>query len=390
MKILYIAGGPAKNQTNANIFIQKRLENIKILGLDFDVFCPVHEYKKDLKYVLSKIKKMNNFAKYDEIIKKNNITYNYLIKRIGLISFLFGYYHSYNYFTKEFLRTLKLDQYDLIHAHYGFPNGIIAKKLHKITNIPYILTLHGTDIHTLPQKSKKLKKEILCSLENAKKCIFVSDHLRKQAIEIGYSDKNSIVIPNGYDPNIFYYEDKREAKKKMGFKKEKLIGFVGNVIDVKNVMILPEIFRRISEKKPDTEYVIIGDGNLRKDLEKEFKENQIPVKFTGKLPQEEVGDYMRAMDIMILPSKNEGWPCVIKEAQACGVYVIGSDRGGIPEAVGDRGSVFPLDEKFAKLVSEKAIKLFKENNNVLKIIQGIEQFTWESIVKKEIALYDLQ
>jgi len=80
---------------------------------------------------------------------------------------------------------------------------------------------------------------------------------------------------------------------------------------------------------------------------------------------------------------------VIKEAQACGVYVIGSDKGGIPEAVGDRGSVFPLDEKFAKLVSEKAIKLFKENNNVLKIIQGIEQFTWESIVKKEIALYDL-
>jgi len=272
LKIFYIAGGPAKNQPNANIFIQKRLENIKKHEIEFDVYCPVYEYKSDLKYVLIKLKHMNHFPEYDKSIENNNITYHYQIKRIGLLEFVFGYYKTYNYFTKEFLKNLKFNQYDLIHAHYGFPNGIIAKNIHRITNIPYILSLHGTDIHTLPHRSKKLKKEILESLENAKKCIFVSDHLRKQAIEIGYSDKNSVVIPNGYDPDIFYYEDKREAKNKLGFKKSKLIGFVGNLIDVKNVMILPEIFRRISEKETDTEYVIIGDGNLRKDLERRFKE----------------------------------------------------------------------------------------------------------------------
>lgn len=309
---------------------------------------------------------------------------------MNAIQFIKDYYIVYKQLEKLVIEKMKSKKFDLIHAHFAFPSGIISKNISKQLKIPYILTLHGTDIHTLPHRSKKLKNEILESLENAKKCIFVSDHLRKQAIELGYSNKNSVVIPNGYDPNIFYYEDKQEAKKKLGFKKEKLIGFVGNLIDVKNVMILPEIFRRISEKSPNTEYVIIGEGNLRKDLERHFKEYQIPVLFTGRIPQKEVGDYMRAMDVMILPSLNEGYPCVVNEAQACGVYVIGNDRGGIPEAVSDRGSVFPLDEKFAKQVSNKAIKLFEDKNDIHMITQGIEQFTWKSEVKKEIALYDLQ
>jgi glycosyltransferase involved in cell wall biosynthesis len=391
MKILYLTENcPRPNNYNSGIFIQKRLQEIKKRKIDFDVFCPVVEYKWDLRLLLLIMKKIRSFNKYPKSLEVDGIRYNYIVTQMNAIQFIKDYYIVYKQLEKLVIEKMKSKKFDLIHAHFAFPSGIISKNISKQLKIPYILTLHGTDIHTLPHRSKKLKNEILESLENAKKCIFVSDHLRKQAIELGYSNKNSVVIPNGYDPNIFYYEDKQEAKKKLGFKKEKLIGFVGNLIDVKNVMILPEIFRRISEKSPNTEYVIIGEGNLRKDLERHFKEYQIPVLFTGRIPQKEVGDYMRAMDVMILPSLNEGYPCVVNEAQACGVYVIGSDRGGIPEAVFGRGSVFPLDEKFAKQVSNKAIKLFEDKNDIHMITQGIEQFTWKSEVKKEIALYDLQ
>jgi len=65
----------------------------------------------------------------------------------------------------------------------------------------------------------------------------------------------------------------------------------------------------------------------------------LDVHFTGMLPQAEVAKWMNAMDVMILPSRNEGFGMVIVEAQGCGTSVVGSSNGGIPEAIGNGGIV---------------------------------------------------
>ena len=152
-------------------------------------------------------------------------------------------------------------------------------------------------------------------------------------------------------------------------------------------MILPEIFRDVLKDYKDVDFVIVGDGELHQPLEKAFKEKGVKVFFTGTVKPSEVANYMRAMDIMILPSLNEGWPCVIKEAQACGCYVIGSNNGGIPEAIGEHGSVYPLDENFTNHVIQKILELFKNHIPSEKISKNLDLYHWEQTIKEEIKCY---
>lgn len=391
MKILYLTAAPTPKKPNSSAFIQRRLEQIekqkKSQGLEYDVLSPVVEYKPFLKLVLRLFKNYRMFDSYPREYELNNIVYRYIVKKMGVIEFFKKYYHSYEIFEQKIIEEIDLADYDLIHAHFAFPNGIVAKNLHLKYGTPYVLTLHGTDIHTLPYKSEQLKREIVESLENAFRCIFVSDFLRKEAVSLGYSGKNAIVIPNGFDPEVFYYEKKDNAKEKMGFKENYLVGYVGNLIDVKNVLLLPKIFNQIQEQNHNTDFVIIGEGNLDEPLKKSCFEERVDVRFTGSIPQNEVADYMRAMDIMILPSKNEGFGAVIIEARACGTYVIGSNRGGIPEAIGEDGLALSLEENFVETVSEKICLEELNEHMFYKIAENTKQYTWKNIINEEISVY---
>ncbi len=186
MNILFITNGPSPTNPNANIFIQKRLQELKRDKLKFEVFCPVAEYGFLLRFVLKHLKNAKFFDVYSDQLSKDEVTYHYVVEKLGLLRFLRSYYRIYNKFEKKIQKKVHFEKYDLIHAHFAFPNGIIAKNLHKKRGLPYIVTLHGTDIHTLPYKSAELKQEILETLENAEVCIFVSDSLRKEALKIGY------------------------------------------------------------------------------------------------------------------------------------------------------------------------------------------------------------
>lgn len=386
-RILILSGiYPLNKNSYGGIFIRKRLEYLVKNNVDFDIFSIknidsfflIFLKKFFGKNILNDDKKFLEFEKYIWNFVVNNRNFNdYIFQRIYIKKIF-----------KKLEKRININKYNIISAHWIYPEGLIAYKIKKKYGIPYSITLHGSDIHTNPFKNEKIKKYTLKVLENADKCIFVSDALRKKAIEFGYSNKNSVVISNGYDPNIFYFENKKNKKKKLKFKAEKLIGFVGNLIDVKNILILPEIFEKVKNEYKNVEFVIVGEGNLKKNLEKSFQEKSLEVRFTGKLKQEQVAEYMKAMDVMILPSKNEGWPCVILESQACGTYTVGSKVGGIPEAIGAVGETFELDENFVDNISKSIINKLKNGYDMDKILKRVKNFTWEEIVEKEIEIFN--
>lgn len=130
------------------------------------------------------------------------------------------------------------------------------------------------------------------------------------------------------------------------------MGFVGNLAHVKRADKLPEIFHGVSKIIPNVYFIVVGDGPLKEIIEERTKD--LKITFTGRVKPGEVPYYMNAMDVMILPSRNKGFGCVVLEAQACGVPVVGSDNGGIPEAIGNGGTVIPdgqnFEEHFAKSV----------------------------------------
>ena len=167
----------------------------------------------------------------------------------------------------------------------------------------------------------------------------------------------------------------------------KYVGFVGDLIEIKRADKLIEIFELIRKRVSKVKFIVVGDGHLRRKMEKQAKRKGLDVLFTGRLDQSEVAKYMNAMDVMILPSRSEGWPCVVLEAQACGTCVIGSSNGGIPEAIGFGEYVVEEGEEFEDRMAHKIVQVFEKGYNKEKLIERAKNFTWERIAQMEKKIY---
>lgn len=248
---------------------------------------------------------------------------------------------------------------DLIVAHFANGPGTIAYFLAKHLNKRFSVIYHGSDIHTTPFINKKhfnLTKNIL---QSSSANIFVSNYLMNKSFEIFDTHEKSYVLYNPIDVEIFKKASSYEIdllREKHNLKKL-VIGFVGNLIEVKNVLSLVTIFHFINTHLNSTvSFIIIGDGNLKNELLEQFKLRKINVHFLGRLAYKEMPKYFSLMNILILPSKKEGLGRVIIEAQACGTTCVGSKVGGIPELVEEK-NCFKLDETFEKSISNRICEL---------------------------------
>ena len=275
--------------------------------------------------------------------------------------------------------------FHIIHAHgmYDAPAGLVAKLLSQKLSVPYVVTCHGSDINLAMPLAKELYVDVL---ENAAKVIFVSNALLNKAKSFGYAGENSVVIPNGIEPDTFKPLDKEKIKEELGLSK-KVVGFVGGLKEVKRADKLPDIFSHISSIY-DAEFLVVGDGELKEGIENECKKRRLKVKFVGSVPHEDVPYYMNAMDVMILPSRNEGFGAVVIEAQGCGVAVVGSSNGGIPEAIGDGGVVVEDGDEFEKRFAESVVNLLENPIDEGYLRKRALGFSWENIVEKEIEVYN--
>jgi glycosyltransferase involved in cell wall biosynthesis len=385
-KTLIISGSsPRIENLFSGIFVKKRLEKMSIKKINFEVYSFYYNESLFIKFI-KRITGISRIYNYVSKFSFEGFTWNFLVVKRNIFDVLFKTVSPIRMF-KILDKSLDLLKYDFVIAHIAYREGYVANLIKNKYNIPYVLFLHGSDIHTNPMKNKKIKECTLKALEGADKCIFVSKKLLEQAKDLGFTGNHSIVIPNGFDPEIFYYEDKFEKKKELDFKSNKLVGFVGNLTDIKNVDLLPDIFLNIVNEYENVEFVVVGDGDKKDFLHNNFKNKGLKVNMTGFLEQKEVSDYMKAMDVLILPSKNEGWPCVIIEAQACGTYTIGSNKGGIPEAIGDVGKTFELNEDFIFNISSNIVNILNIGYDVKKILNRVKNYTWDNLVDKEIEVF---
>src|SRR5690606_23838337 len=131
-------------------------------------------------------------------------------------------------------------------------------------------------------------------------------------------------------------------------------------------------------------FVIIGDGRLAEQLKNQMQDLDVKdVLYTGKVAPEEIPDYLNTFNVLLLPSLNEGMPMVILEAQASGVHVVGSDVGGIPEAIGSENS-FPLNQDFVENIANRTIELLTHDISPTSLP---DEFSWGKTVKQEIDVY---
>jgi glycosyltransferase involved in cell wall biosynthesis len=389
MKTLVITNlAPTVPNPNSGIFVVRRLQHYKSFRVDFDA---ISLGLKDSKIVTA-IKKLLRRPRYEPLEEHEGVKFKPVLIHRNLHTVLMNKI-SRIYFVKiaeRFVRAIErsfdLREYDLIHAHgmYSVPAGLIAKILAEKYGKPFVVTLHGSDVNILMPHRKEIYVDVL---EKASATIFVSRALLERAKSMGFSGKNAVVIPNGYDETIFKPVDKEAVRKELGIHREdyKYVGFVGNLIPIKRADKLGEIFRLIAKEIPETLFIVVGDGPLREKIEKETK--GLNIIFTGRLPQKDVAKYMNAMDVMVLPSRKEGFGAVCIEAQTCGTCVVGSSNGGIPEAIGFPEYVIEEGDQFEERFAKRVIEVLKEGYDVNRILERAKGFTWKEIVRREIDVY---
>jgi teichuronic acid biosynthesis glycosyltransferase TuaC len=299
--------------------------------------------------------------------------------------------HSYQLwmpYTRKKWHQWIHDQFDIVHFHWLWSMTVFPTIAQ--WHIPFVVTCHGSDIYRMGESfnqwalgrwlNRRVVAHQMARLNTANHVIFVSKNMAINAQKKGFSNKHSIV-PNGYNCHLF-------KPFKVSSNTNKIcIGFVGNLLPIKRADKLPEIIKKIHAALPIATFLIIGEGPLRESIERECQPLKNTVKFTGKQPPQIVAEYMQQMTVLMIPSRSESFGCVIKEAQACGVSVVGSDAGGIPDVIGHGGIVVVDGDGFEDRFSNAVVQLAMVPicPNILK--KESEQYQWENTVMQEQAIY---
>lgn len=284
--------------------------------------------------------------------------------------------------TKQIAALFK--NYDLVISH-SFYCGVIAMHVHRRYGTPYFTNWHGSEIHTQPLRNQYQKKLTTEILQQAEMNFFVSQALAKAASRFAGDIKYDILY-NGVNEIFYCYETERKKKlrKKYGVENAKVVAFVGNLIDIKNPMLLPDIFQSVKNQyNGDLLFWLIGDGILRKSVEMKIKEYNLfdQTIFWGNQPAEKMPDFMNCIDVLVLPSKNESFGMVLVEAMACGANAVGAKVGGIPEILGDE-NVFCFDTHFFTNISTRICEMLN-----FKVAQPLNpEMSWNRTARKEYSI----
>lgn len=236
--------------------------------------------------------------------------------------------------TSTLVRTALQEKLDLIHVHYAIPHApaaFMAREILKTKGrfVPFITTLHGTDI-TLVGKDKSYEPVISFAINQSDAVTAVSAYLKEETLKHFSITKNIEVIYNFIDPIAIAEEKKECSKATTAPNGEKVIMHISNFRKVKRVQDVVQAFRIIANKIP-SKLIMVGDGperNMAENLAVDLGIRE-QCMFIGKVKNSL--SILPCADVFFLPSASESFGLSALEAMACGIPVIGSNAGGLPE-----------------------------------------------------------
>jgi len=233
----------------------------------------------------------------------------------------------FTYYFSAFLEIIQLSP-DLIHAIGFFPNCVIGSVSSRVLRRPLVSVSVDSDVRRgNPIVISLFWKFILRS----SRVVIVKEAESARRLAPYSSTKNIAIIPNGIDQSRFRGLGRRRCRQLLGLSSDlKVILYVGRLEAVKNVGSLLIAFSKVLEKFQDLRLLIVGGGpelaKLRATASKIHIEQVTD--FVGEVSRQEVGRYMKAADLLVLPSLSEGSPNVVLEALAAGLPTLASRVGG--------------------------------------------------------------
>jgi len=283
---------------------------------------------------------------------------------------------------------------DLLQA-YWIPAGMIALLVKWFTKVPVAINLWGSDFLLLRIPGFAFICRNL--LRGADAIICESDYFRDLLHQLGIPKGKIFVIANGIDLGKFKVGDKPSARQQLGLLEGKTIILnIGGMSPVKGQKYLVEAIPEIIAKDKHVQFIFVGDGEVRKELESLVSASELNpyVLFAGMQNVSQIPLWLNAADIFVLPSLSEGNPNVLLEAMACGLAVVSTAVGGIPDMIRDKQEgllVLPkspqaLARQITTLIRDKTLRK-KLGQNGLKMVQA-NYGTWKRQSAKLKTIYE--
>ena len=359
-------GNPQSTNPQSGIYVYDQIAEISKI-IKSNVIVPLS--------IIPRMKEIINFR--GSLIRtiKNRISYKpdkaESLKYLSLMG-----KHFDSVFISFALLIRKNKEYDIIHCHTMFPDGLAGMIVSFITGKPFIVTIHGSEIMFIDSHpaDKVLAKMIL---QRAKSVISVSELMKEKILNITDGKSNISVIHNGIREMFPMLE------------KKKVIFFAGKLTEVKDPEMLLDAFEIFSTKEKNYKLVIAGDGKLRKKLEVKINKKHLfeKVLLLGYIDRERIKENFSKAFLLAITSRSEGFPTVIYESFSSGTPIVSFNVGGVKEAVRDGENGFIVKIRNAESFAEYLNKAVNTNWNREIIRKEAENFLWEKLSKKIVELY---
>jgi teichuronic acid biosynthesis glycosyltransferase TuaC len=226
---------------------------------------------------------------------------------------------------------------DAVLSYWAHPDGEAGLRAARFAEVPHAVIVGGSDVLLLPHRQDR--RDAVCRvLRESNAVITVSEGLRTAVIQLGVDPLQVHTIYQGIDSDRFHAGDQTAARRRLGVSPDrKILLWVGRMVEVKRLDVLIAACRILQQQGVDFELCLAGDGPLRQSIERSEQEAGLSdrVRFLGSVRHEHLPEWYRAADAVVLSSRSEGLPNVLRESLACGTPFASTDVGSIGE-IADR------------------------------------------------------
>ena len=273
--------------------------------------------------------------------------------------------------------------FDLIDAHYFYPDGVAAALIGKMLGKPVVISARGSDINVIGEYYLP-RKLIQYAARRADHVVAVSSALRERLLALGVEPSKVSVFRNGVDTELFHPLPRDALRQRLGWDGQVLLA-VGNLVPLKGYDIAIASLTHL----PQALLILVGDGPERTALETQARELGVAdrVKIVPPVNQAVLCEYYNAADQLILASRSEGWPNVLLEAMACGTPVVASRAGGTPEIVRapEAGRLFA--PRAPRALAEAVSALAMNYPDRAATRRYAQRFEWEEVTAAQLKMY---
>lgn len=276
--------------------------------------------------------------------------------------------------------------FDLIDAHYYYPDGVAAGLISRWTGKPFLVTARGSDLNLLAEFPRQ-RRLILETAEAAAASIGVSQALVDRLADLGGDRQKIFFFRNGVDLERFKPEERKLARRKLGLPDHLTILSVGHLVELKGHHIAVEALRLLPD---ETNLIIVGSGPEKDALDRLVGRLGLShrVRLVGQIPNDELKWLYSAADALALCSSREGWPNVLLESLACGTPVIATNVGGVPEIVTTPTAGRIMDARTPEALAKSFLELMSGHSSQSETRRFAETFGWKATSQAQLDLFD--